>query len=499
MTAKVLPCVAMNAQTVGSARPVPGAGEIWCAIYVRISQDGEGSGLGVQRQEEDCRALAERKGWNVYHVYSDNDVSAFGSKLRKDWKQLLADIEAGKVNAIIGWHVDRLTRRPKELESLIDMAAEYRLQLATVAGDIDLGTAMGQLIARHMGAYARYESQQKGERVARQIKQTAASGNAPTRGNRCFGYNRDGTLNPPEATILREVVDGVLGGDSVYKWVNILNSRKVLTTKGNQWSQATLKKLLLNARLAGKRVHRDEIVADGDWDSIMSMNEHTKLSALLNNPKSRWPRHSAEGGRQRRYLLTGGIAKCGLCGKALQPKPADSGNRAYACRRTPPTYGCGKIRIAAEPLEDFIAVKVLGRLANKKIMSKLQAAVSKSEETGEALATEIGEVERQLRELGVDYYVKKEIGKIPFQAAQAALDDQLRSLRAQVVEAVRMEHLPELTTPEALAEWWENGSTVQERHDLVGTLIDEVRIEPSKRVGFRGLDEDRITIVWRTS
>jgi hypothetical protein len=50
------------------------------AIYVRISSDRTGAGLGVARQEEDCRALCERLGWQVVRVYPDNDVSAYSGK-----------------------------------------------------------------------------------------------------------------------------------------------------------------------------------------------------------------------------------------------------------------------------------------------------------------------------------------------------------------------------------------------------------------------------------
>jgi DNA invertase Pin-like site-specific DNA recombinase len=64
-------------------------------IYVRISQDREGAGLGVARQEEDCRALCERKGWQVAGVYADNDVLAYTGKPRPAWNRFLADIAAG--------------------------------------------------------------------------------------------------------------------------------------------------------------------------------------------------------------------------------------------------------------------------------------------------------------------------------------------------------------------------------------------------------------------
>ncbi|HUY48673.1 MAG TPA: recombinase family protein, partial [Streptosporangiaceae bacterium] len=94
---------------------------IRAAIYVRISSDRTGAGLGVARQEEACRALCARLGWIVVMVYCDNDVSASSGKPRKAWLQLQADIAAGQIDAIACWNVDRLTRMPRELEDVIDL------------------------------------------------------------------------------------------------------------------------------------------------------------------------------------------------------------------------------------------------------------------------------------------------------------------------------------------------------------------------------------------
>jgi site-specific DNA recombinase len=101
--------------TLTRTAPPPSPGEdapLRAAIYVRISKDRTGAGLGVARQEEDCAALCRARGWQIVRVYVDNDVSASSGKPRPAWKELLADIKAGRVDAIVCWHVDRLTRSP---------------------------------------------------------------------------------------------------------------------------------------------------------------------------------------------------------------------------------------------------------------------------------------------------------------------------------------------------------------------------------------------------
>jgi site-specific DNA recombinase len=134
---------------------------------VRISSDPTGAGLGVARQEEDCRALSDRIGWRVTRVYRDNDVSVYTGRPHPQWRQLLADIHTGLVDAIVCWHVDRLTSCPRELEEVIDLHDKRGINLATVTREIDLSTPTGRMLPRMLGAAARHETEHKAERHRR--------------------------------------------------------------------------------------------------------------------------------------------------------------------------------------------------------------------------------------------------------------------------------------------------------------------------------------------
>lgn len=118
-----------------------GNDSVRAAIYARISSD-DGTALGVARQVDDCRREVERHGWEVAEVYTDNDVSASRSKVvRPAYQRMLEDVRAGHLGAITVWDVDRLTRTPRELEDIITFADEHNLKLASVGGEIDLGTS----------------------------------------------------------------------------------------------------------------------------------------------------------------------------------------------------------------------------------------------------------------------------------------------------------------------------------------------------------------------
>ena len=87
----------------------------------------------------------------------DNDVSATRAKPRQEYERLLRDMDSGKVEAVVVWALDRLHRRPVELEQFMDLAERRGVLLASVAGEVDLSTGDGQFHARIMGAVAAKE------------------------------------------------------------------------------------------------------------------------------------------------------------------------------------------------------------------------------------------------------------------------------------------------------------------------------------------------------
>src|SRR3954454_20195704 len=122
------------------------------AIYVRISDDRVGAGLGVARQEADCRQRAEELSWPVVDVYCDNDLSAYSGRPRPEYRRLLRDLEASRADVVLAWHTDRLHRSPRELEEFIDLCERRGVGVETVkAGPVDLSTPAGRAVARTLG------------------------------------------------------------------------------------------------------------------------------------------------------------------------------------------------------------------------------------------------------------------------------------------------------------------------------------------------------------
>ncbi|HEY4569857.1 MAG TPA: recombinase family protein [Kribbella sp.] len=93
------------------------------ALYLRQSLDRDGHGFAVARQRQDCKRLADRRGWRVAEEFVDNDVSASSGRVRPAYARMLGAIEAGKIDAVVVWAADRLHRRPVELEHFIDLVS----------------------------------------------------------------------------------------------------------------------------------------------------------------------------------------------------------------------------------------------------------------------------------------------------------------------------------------------------------------------------------------
>lgn len=158
------------------------------AVYLRISEDRTGEQLGVVRQRQDCEQLCRSKGWTPVE-YVDNDMSATNGKPRPAYEKMLADICDGTIGAVVAWDLDRLHRRPIELESFMALADEKHLALATVSGDVDLSTAQGRLVARLKGSVAAHEGEHRKARQLRAARQRADQG-VPN-WSRAFGYLDD--------------------------------------------------------------------------------------------------------------------------------------------------------------------------------------------------------------------------------------------------------------------------------------------------------------------
>ncbi len=327
------------------------------AIYARISEDRAGEMLGIKRQLADCERHAELKGWPVVERYCDDDISAYSRKPRPEYRRMLDDIISGRVDAVIVWHLDRLHRNPKELEEFFETCEKAHVtHLATVQGDVDLGTHDGKFHARIIGAVERKESDDKSRRATRKHLELAQSGRWAG-GRRPYGYSDQRLVVPEEAAVIREVARRLVAGETLMSVAKDLNRRNIATARGSKWTCQTLKHIVIHPRLAGHRTLKERIVGPAVWEAIVTDQESQRLRTLLTDPARRTNRSA------RRYLLSS-LLRCEVCGTKLGARP-NHGRPAYACIAGAGSRGCGGISILALPVEQFITEAVLYRLDSR--------------------------------------------------------------------------------------------------------------------------------------
>jgi site-specific DNA recombinase len=446
-------------------------------IYTRISDDREGTHLGVDRQRADCEALAAKLGWPVAGYYEDNDLSAYSGKPRPEYRRMLSDLQAGRIDAILAWHPDRLSRSPRELEELIDLAEASGAEIQTAtAGSFDLATPTGRAVARTVGAWARYESEHKAERIRRQKLQLALDGRPAFGGPRPFGYARDlVTVVPDEAAVITEMKDRVLAGDSIRSLATNLNARGFRTSTGREWYQSAIRDLLLRPRYSGQREYRGEVVATATWPAIFSTTDAARLAAILRDPRRRTNR------TVRRYLLSGGLLRCASCGTPLVARPLH-GVRRYVCAKGPGLPGCGQTCVVAIDIEQFLVDAVLARLTSPHLAAALSGA-SDDTDTAHALR-EIEEDEALLNQLA-DLFGRKEIRRQEWNSAKAPIAGRLAANRNLLSARTRSRAVDGLlATPDGIQAAY-GRLTLQQQHAVIAAVLDHAMVSRGPRGSSR--------------
>ena len=473
-------------------------GTLKAAIYTRISQDdelkearartrerantsAETRGLAVKRQEADCRAKAEALGWDVVDVYTDNDTSASNGKKRPGFEQLLDDIAAGKIEAIVAYSSSRMYRRPADLQRLIDLARNPGIEIATiVSGKIDLDTADGRMLAGVLAQFDQSEIERMGERIRRKSAEIAAAGRPHGGGVRPLGYRyeprrieKDGTVTdgnyvvvPEEAEVVQGVVKGILEGRSMTSMVRELNERGLTTTKGARWTVPTMGKVIRNPVVAGLRTYKGTTVR-GTWEPIITQEEQELASRMLtaNHRGVMWAK-----GTKPKYLLSG-LMRCAHCGGKLYF--TKQGGGTYFC--SVPGGGKGCVRIKKGIVEGFVwmsAMEERPRPVRKNTLGSDQA-MKLAKQRLQAL-------ERR--------------DALAQQWARGSLDDRSYGVAMRTIDADVSEldsKLAQLPAPQqGFRKLFGTDMTLEERREYLTSVTKSITVSKGRVV------EDRVVITW---
>lgn len=436
------------------------------SIYCRISKDREGAGLGVAAQEADCRELAATLGASIVSVWTDNDVSAYSGKPRPGYRSLLAEIEARKVDAVLVWHTDRLHRSPAELEDYISTCQPANVRTHTVkAGNVDLATASGLMMARTLGNVARYEVDHAIERMQRAKLRSAEAGTWKG-GRRPFGYEPDGvTVREFEADLIRRGVDMILAGESVRSVARMWNAAGSTTSTGKPWRLHDPRRILLRPRNAGLMEHRGEIVGEAEWPAIVEPERWRAVATILNDPARRTNNTNSA----VRWLGTG-LFRCSVCGDGARVDRNRDGTPTYRCKDS------AHVSRAVEPVDEFVSAVLVERLRAPDLADLLVEPTSAVDiQALEARAVELAERKNQMAGL----FAEGAIDAAQLAEGSRRLTADLDGVRAEIAAAYSGSALADVGGAADPGQAWVDADL--ERQRLVLDALMSVTLLPSGR------------------
>lgn len=450
-------------------------------IYARISKDRVGAGLGVERQENDCRKLAESLGWSVVRVEVDNDISAYSGKRRPAYERTLAALESGEATAVIAWHTDRLHRRNTELERFIDVVERNRVSVVTAqGGPLDLASSSGRMAARILGAVAQQEVEHTRERIVAQKQQAVAAGKYRG-GARPFGYEADGvTIREDEAQAVRDAMAGLLAGESLGSICRRWDAQFPPPQGAKGWSRQSLVVVLKRARNAGKVETKGEIVGDAVWPALVSLDDLLAVRAILADPSRR------KSGAPRRWQGSS-VYICAETGEPMTVSTDRDGGHVYR-----PRSRKAGVTVTAEDVDEYVTTVVCERLSRPDARELLAAP---GVDTAALTAKRAG-IEARLDE-SAGLYAAGVLTAAQLTRATNDLRAQIDALDAALAAAVNDNDLAALVGVEDVRGAWDN-LAVDVRAKIIKTLARVTVSRHGGRGQRRVFTPEVVDIEWHT-
>lgn len=221
------------------------------AIYCRVStEDQAREGYSLPEQQEKLKDLCKYRDYNIYKVYEDAGISGKDMDHRPAFMEMLEDVRDKKVNVIVAYKLDRVTRSVRDLEILITELEKYECALECAMDDINTSTANGRFFVRMLTVLSQLEIERVSERVKFGMVGAIKDGHIPVR--KTLGFMRDGkklVINPEEKEVVVRMFELYSKGYSYSKIANIFNEEKVLNK--TNWRENSLQHLLSNPLFKG--------------------------------------------------------------------------------------------------------------------------------------------------------------------------------------------------------------------------------------------------------
>ena len=301
-----------------------------CAVYTRKSTeeglDMEFNSLDAQREACEAYVASQKpEGWVLVPDHYDDGGFSGGTLERPALKRLLVDIEDGRVDVVVVYKIDRLSRSLMDFAKLVEVFDRRGVTFVSVTQSFNTTTSMGRLTLNILLSFAQFEREVIGERIRDKFAASRARG-MWMGGHPPLGYDvRDRKLvvNEAEAKVVRMIFERFLKLGSATVLVRELTTERVTSKRGKPVDKGFLYKLLNNRVYIGEAVHKG-VAHPGEHTAIIDRELWDKVHAIIQQS----PRSRAANTRAQTPALLKGIL-FGADGRAMTPTHACKGGRLY--------------------------------------------------------------------------------------------------------------------------------------------------------------------------
>jgi len=286
-------------------------------IYCRVSTREQSSEdhYSLDNQEQRGRDYLKMKRWQLFKVRKD--VASGKSPDREGFQELLTDIRARRVDVVLVYRLDRLSRNVKDIYEFLDLIRTSGVAFVSVTEGFDTTTAMGRAMLGVAAVFAQLTREMIAENTRDGLMRRAEAGYFNGNPTSFFGYAYDreqGLLvpHPENAPIVRQIFDWF----TEQKWgqiriARVLNLQGISSKTGAEWHPSTIADMLRNPVYCG-RVRVNGTVAKGRHEAIIPPVQFDQAQGLIQSRAPLPPRT-----HQSKHLLSG-FARCGVCGTNLK-------------------------------------------------------------------------------------------------------------------------------------------------------------------------------------
>lgn len=410
------------------------------AVYIRVStEDQAREGFSLGEQKEKLLQLCSFKGYEVFKVYEDAGISAKDMEHRPAFQEMLSDMKKGKINYIVAYKLDRVTRSVRDLEELISVLEQYNCFLVCDRDDVNTSTANGRFFVRMLTVLSQLEIEIVSERTKFGLNGAIKSGHLP--GVLPLGYKKDSNkktiIDETTKPVIERIFKMYLEGKSFQQISNIFNEEELLNPK--KWKDTTIQKIIDNKIYMGDYEQFKRIAKNKQIEPVVYMNvvEPIISRAMWEECQHQKEKNQRTYTRDRVYLFFQKI-QCPTCGRIMKCKGSGGKKKKYMY------YNCEKCHLnfredkIEELLSNFIYDLVEYDMAVKKYFLPILAD-HKPTKTDD-LDKEIKQLERQ-KERIKKAYMSGIVEMDDFSEDYKLIEDKLEILKQKKNEILDLDNI----------------------------------------------------------